>query len=243
MSNSLLYLYEDAENHRLTMSGVTFADFITSIDSKSALLVSGAAFKSIKYSSRTAFHYVEAHEVEQFVQSNDVERFPLNAIDIRSSHSLDILTDVEIAELLFLMHMKRGMPSPFMTSVENEWAYFSEHDGTQATAYLKDWPSIEQVLSTLVQQKIRRELRIPTLSPLTAEIIINLRQLLQKGILIDFTHTRQSMFTRQTTIPVYIAGRYEDMHVLKEDLETKKESIILRGELIHRKKNWSLELR
>jgi hypothetical protein len=51
------------------------------------------------------------------------------------------------------------------------------------------------------------------------------------------------MFTRQTTIPVYIAGRYEDMHVLKEDLETKKESIILRGELIHRKKNWSLELR
>ena len=243
MSNSLLYLYEDAENNRLTMSGVTFADFIMSIGSKSALLVSGAAFKTVKHSSRTAFHYVEAHEVEQFVQSSDVERFPLNAVDIRSSHSLDVLTDVEIAELLFLMHMKRGMPSPFMTAVDNEWAYFSEHDGTQATVYLNDWSTVEQVLSTLLQQKIRRELRVPAASPLTAEIIINLRQLLQEGILIDFTHTRQSMFTRQTTIPIYIAGRYEDMHVLKEDLETKKESIVLRGELIHRKKSWSLELR
>ncbi|OIN67746.1 hypothetical protein BLD48_02570 [Exiguobacterium sp. KRL4] len=242
MSSSLLYLYEDAENHRLTMSGVSFSDFTLSIDSKRPLLVSGAAFKSAKQSFRTAFHYVEGHEVEQFAQSSDVERSPLSTIDIRSSHSLDTLTDVEIAELLFLMHMKRGMPSPFLASVGNEWAYFSEQDSMQATVYLKDWSTIEHVLSLLIQRKIRREFRVLSASPLTAEIIINLRHLLHEGVLIDFANVKQSVFTRQITIPVYVAGRYEDMTVLKEDLDTNKESIVKRGELIHRKKNWIFEL-
>ena len=241
MSNSLLYLYEDAENHRLTMSGVTFADFIVSIDSKRPLLVSGAAFKSAKQSLRTSFHYVEGHEVEQFVQSGEVERFPLSAIDIRSSHSLDTLTDAEIAELLFIMHMKRGMPSPFTSSVENEMVYFSETPGVQANVYLKDWSRIEQILTFLIQRKMRRELRLLS-SPLTAEIIINLRHLLSEGILMDFANAKQSVFTRNISIPVYAAGRYEDMTVLKEDLDSKKESIVKRGELVHRKKNWSLEL-
>lgn len=242
MSSSMLYLYEDEENHRLTMSGVSFSDFVTALDLKRPLLVSGADFKSVKQSFRTGLSYVEAHEINQFSQSTDVVRHPLNAIDIRSSHSLDTLTDAEIAELLFLMHMKRGMPSPFAPTIENEFAYFSESDGLQATVYLKDWSQIERIISIFVQQKIRRELRGLSPFPLTAEILIRVRQLLSKGILIDFANIKRSVFTRQIHIPLYIAGRYEDMNVLREDFESEKESIIPRGELIHRKKNWYFEV-
>ncbi len=243
MSSSMLYFYEDAENHRLTMSGVTFSDFMIALDLKRPLLVSGADFKAVKQSFRTSLNYVEAHEIEQFSASNDVVRHPLNAIDIRSSHSLDTLTDPEVAELLFLMHMKRGMPSPFASSVENEFAYFSEHDGFQATVYLKDWSRIEQILSVLIQRKIRHELRGLSPRPLTAEILIHIRQLLSEGVLIDFANIKRSVFTRQLSIPLYIAGRYEDMAVLKEDFESEKESIIARGEFVHRKKSWDFEVR
>ncbi|WP_294740643.1 hypothetical protein [uncultured Exiguobacterium sp.] len=242
MSSALLYLYEDEENQRLTMSGVHFSDFTAAVDLKRPLLISGSDFKQTKQSFRTMLHYIEAHEIEQFSQSTDIQRHPLIAIDIRSSHSLDVLTDVEIAELLFLMHMKRGTPLPFLDSIENELVYFSEHDGLHASVYLKDWARVEQLIADLVQRKFRQHARSVASIALTAEIMIHIRHLLGEGVLIDFESAKRSVFSRNITIPVYVAGRYEDMSVLHEDFEAEKESILRRGTLVCRKKKWSFEL-
>jgi hypothetical protein len=242
MSSALLYLYEDEENQRLTMSGVHFSDFAAAVDLKRPLLISGSDFKQRKQSFGTMLLYIEAHENEQFSKSTDGQRHPLIAIDIRSSHSLDVLTDVDIAELLFLMHMKHGMPLPFLDSIANELVCFSEHDGLHASVYLKDWARVEQLIADLVQPKFRHHARSVASIALTAEIMIHIRHFLGEGVLIDFESAKRSVFSRNISIPVYVAGRYEDMSVLQEDFEDEKESILRRGTLVCPKKKWSFEL-
>jgi len=69
-----------------------------------------------------------------------------------------------------------------------------------------------------------------------------LRALLPSGVLIYLDKISRSFFSRQLTLPIYVAGRYEDMEVLSEDFEAGKESIVKRGALIYRKKNWIFEV-
>lgn len=242
MSRSLLYLYEDTENQRLTMAGVTLADFLVMSPIHRPLIVSGGKFEQARQSLRTRFSYLEPHELKSFVASQDVEKQPITAIDVRSLQTLDTLTDAEIAEILFLMHMKRGMPSPFLKSVQNEIAYFSEKNGAHSFLYLRHWEQLDQLVAKLLRHKLVIESRLSHIEPVIPEVVRKLRVLLPSGVLIDLDKISRSIFSRQLTLPIYVAGRYEDMEVLSEDFDAGKESIVKRGALIYRKKNWIFEV-
>ncbi|MBR3215463.1 MAG: hypothetical protein IKF69_03290, partial [Exiguobacterium sp.] len=106
---------------------------------------------------------------------------------------------------------------------------------------IRDWSTINHFVQNMLQSKLDRDIRNISFVPIPLPVIDELLDLAPQGLIIDFDHTKRSLFNRQIVISFYVAGRYEDMSVLEEDFDAKKESIALKGQLLYRRRTWQIE--
>lgn len=241
MSKQLFYLKQDRDAQRFTLHGVTLADVIDALSLKRPMIICRTDIKGMRQSSRSRFRYIEAHELSSFSTKYLSNQTTFSAIDFPDYNTLESLSDHEIAEILFLSHMERGIKKPFLDSIDNEIAYFNEANDRHGSLYIRDWSMTNHFVQNILQSKLDRDLRNISFIPIPLAVIDELLTLAPQGLIIDFDHTKRSLFNRQTVISFYVAGRYEDMSVLEEDFDTKKESIALKGHLIYRRRTWQIE--
>lgn len=241
MSKQLFYMKQDRDLQRFTLHGVTLTDVTDALSLTRPMIICRTDIKGMRQATRTRFRYVEAHELASFSSKYLNNQTTFAAIDFPDYHTLESLSDHEIAEILFLTHMERGLKKPFLDSIENEIVYFNEANDRHSSLYLRDWLMVNRLLQNVLQSKLDRDLRNITFTPIPIQVINELLALAPQGLIIDLDHTKRSLFNRQVTISFYVAGRYEDMSVLEEDFDSKKESIALKGQLMYRRKTWQIE--
>lgn len=241
MSKQLFYIKQDRELQRFTLHGVTLTDVVEALSLARPMIICRTDIKGMRQSSRTRFRYIEAHELATFSTKYLNNQTSFTAIDFPDYNLLESLSDHEIAEVLFLSHMERGLKAPFLHSIQNEIAYFNESNDRHSSLYIKDWSTINQFLQSVLQSKLDRDIRNISFVPIPLSVIDEIMALSPQGLIIDFDHTKRSLFNRQVSISFYVAGRYEDMSVLEEDFDAKKESIALKGQLTYRRRTWEIE--
>ncbi|OGX78065.1 hypothetical protein A6395_13935 [Exiguobacterium sp. SH31] len=241
MSKQLFYIKQDRELQRFTLHGVTLTDVVEALSIARPMIICRTDIKGMRQSSRTRFRYIEAHELSTFSTKYLNNQTSFTAIDFPDYNLLESLSDHEIAEILFLSHMERGLKAPFLNSIQNEIAYFNESNDRHSSLYIKDWSTINQFLQSVLQSKLDRDIRNISFVPIPLPVIDEILALSPQGLIIDFDHTKRSLFNRQVAISFYVAGRYEDMSVLEEDFDAKKESIALKGQLTYRRRAWEIE--
>jgi len=210
MSKQLFYMKQDRELQRFTLHGVTLSDVAEALSLARPMIICRTDVKGMRQSTRTRFRYIEAHELATFSSRYLNNQTTFTAIDFPDYHVLESLSDHEIAEILFLSHMERGLKTPFLHSIQNEIAFFNEANDRHSSLYIRDWASINRFLQSVLQSKLDRDIR-------------------------------NISFVPYITISFYVAGRYEDMSVLEEDFDAKKESIALKGQLTYRRRTWEIE--
>lgn len=241
MSKQLFYLKQDRDQQRFTLHGVTLADVTDALSLTRPMIICRTDIKGMRQSSRSRFRYIESHELSSFSTKYLSNQTTFSAIDFPDYNTLESLSDHEIAEILFLSHMERGLKKPFLDSLDNEIAFFNEANDRHSSLYIRDWSAVNQFLQNVLQSKLDRDIRNISFIPIPLAVIDQLLELAPQGLIIDFEHTKRSLFNRQISISFYVAGRYEDMSVLEEDFNAKKESIALKGELIYRRRTWVIE--
>lgn len=241
MSKQLFYIKQDRELQRFTLHGVTLTDVVEGLSLDRPMIICRTDIKGMRQSSRTRFRYIEAHELSTFSTKYLNNQTSFTAIDFPDYNLLETLSDHEIAEILFLSHMERGLKGPFLNSIQNEIAYFNESNDRHSSLYIKDWATIQRFLQSVLQSKLDRDIRNISFVPIPLPVISEILDLSPQGLIIDFDHTKRSLFNRQIAISFYVAGRYEDMSVLEEDFDAKKESIALKGQLTYRRRSWDIE--
>ncbi|WP_114165422.1 hypothetical protein [Exiguobacterium sp. TNDT2] len=241
MSKQLFYIKQDRDLQRFTLHGVTLGDVTEALALARPMIICRTDVKGMRQSSRTRFRYIEAHELSTFSTKYLNNQTSFTAIDFPDYHLLESLSDHEIAEILFFSHMERGLKGPFLNSIQNEIAFFNESNDRHSSLYIRDWSTISQFLQSVLQSKLDRDIRNISFAPIPIPVIDEILALSPQGLIIDFDHTKRSLFNRQVSIAFYVAGRYEDMSVLEEDFDAKKESIALKGQLTYRRRTWEIE--
>ena len=75
-------------------------------------------------------------------------------VDFEDVFSLDTIEGRELAELLYLGHMKRHLSLPFFQNLNNRFAYLTEDDGWYNKIYYRNWSDFYNSLGGIFASKL-----------------------------------------------------------------------------------------
>ena len=257
MSKDILYLNSNIKNCEYIYSGITFDDFIKSLNSKFENMVLLKA-DYIGNSFRKNFEIVEGIENIIKLAKEDIYG-DFSFVDCLKNDSIENLEDMEIAELLYLEHMKYPLNSPFFDTLGNRFVYLSHDNDFYCKLYCKIENDILNMLSYKIQNKLtllicgltskpsdlsfRFTIKNTISKKLGAGIVESilpkkLLNLSERGLLIDFNDIE---FSNNTIIlNLYIIGNTTDMDNIINNKNDYKINATDTLKLIYKGGNWSI---
>ncbi|KRO17260.1 hypothetical protein IV56_GL000380 [Lacticaseibacillus saniviri JCM 17471 = DSM 24301] len=149
----------------------------------------------------TGFNVISGQEaVSTFMRSQEASG--RSWLDYQHGAYLQELTPSEIAELLYLGHMKTHMQSPFYYKLQNNFVVLPLHNA-MTNLYFRHLSAFDFALSSAIRRHLRwaaneqpfwlrlRQQQFPIVPP---ETLKPLRQLMTDGIVFDFSHV---IFSRE----------------------------------------------
>src|SRR5690606_13912669 len=111
-------------------------------------------FNDGHFHMNTKFDYVNQENIKQLITDNVYDYGDFCWLDFDDEEKLDLLSNEEIAELLFLGHMKNHLRAPFYGKLSNRFAYLADEDGLLNKTYYKSWVDFYHVLGTSIALKL-----------------------------------------------------------------------------------------
>jgi len=217
-----LYIYKSLSNDETVLSGIRFCDFIehSPIPINNILLLKGDC---IGEKSWNRFELFEGHEqIAKLKQEDIYSHGDFSFVDYANTGSLHLLTDEQIAELLYFSHMRKPLRSPFFDALRNEFAYLAHDDGWYCKVYCKD----KQVPISILLGKLRvvvQKIVGNDLYTLPAGLVESIYELSSKGLLIELESAPHK--NKAIAIRLYVVGEYENMDILLNNSKQIRTSI------------------
>ncbi|WP_165005217.1 MULTISPECIES: hypothetical protein [unclassified Enterococcus] len=241
-----VYVHIDTTSNAVLTKGLTANDFAASIvHFPQNLLLLDPAASAGEYETHTGLKIIRGTEnIQRFFASsrNKNGSTDLKWIDFSDLTMLKELTPLEISELLYFGHMKTHLHSPFFYKLQNNFVYFDLSDQLSRIyyRYLDEFYRIfANKLSWILSEKInekksffRREIPVEKIS---VELLKNMRNLMQEGIIFSFD--QGGLINGEYHIPIYVIEDY--IWKLKGTRYREEESI---GTLIYHSGNHRWEL-
>jgi len=217
-----IYAKLSPERNEAVFSGIKFVDFIecTPIPIENILLP-----KPVGIGNR----YFKRFELLE--EKNDISKLKLQNIysygdfcfiDYANMESVSELTEEQIAEILYLVHMYKPLKSPFFDALQNNYVYLSHDDGWYCKLYCKE----QQALTSLLLNKLLKsinELCRNTVISLPGDLSEKVAKLSTRGMLLQLEISSQRSKTIErnngVTVKLYEVGEYENMDDLFSNLD------------------------
>jgi hypothetical protein len=129
----------------------------------------------------------------------------LDVLDAESTEALDRLTPQDVAEMLYLSHLKRPIRSPFLDNLNNRFAFLSHDDGWYCKVYFKDPKVFFGAVPHLIENKLQ-DLGVQCGSDDSKSDCGRFQRLSSEGLHFDLTAVRRSGEGR-VEIPVFVFGK------------------------------------
>lgn len=249
METNILYIKMNRTEHHVLSHGITFSDLFNSVPNPiQSVLLLQHKFEDVSLHLRSYFHYIEEDKIKDLAEE-DVSRYgEFSWVDFDNLEALDELEDQEIAELLFMHHMKHPLKSPFFQRMNNRFVYLAQDDGWFNKTYYRNLDDFYDVLALLIMKMVEKEnkhkrmlffKKTVNVEPIDKNTLQELSVLLCEGCAIDTEKVNASR--AKFEIPIYSVGDYWNMDEMREAYENakKKPDVVL----IYNKKEkkWAIQ--
>ena len=219
MKNKPIEIYAKLtpERHEAVFSGIKFSDFIecTPIPVENIL---SPFLICVGGKSHRRFKLLEGRDDIAKLLRRDIYNFgDFGFVDYADTASICQLTEEQLAELLYLMHMFKPLKSQFFDVLQNNYAYLSHDDGWYCKLYCKEQQALLTLLINKVLKSVQQKLG-NTISSLPHDLVENIAMLSLQGLLIQL-HVSEGR-NKAVTIKLYEVGEYEDMNALFNHFES-----------------------
>lgn len=129
-SRDLIYLNVDPSENRIVTYGIEFKEFIYALDRPldNILMLSGY-FSEGEFEFTTNCEYVPKETIPRIINEDVYRLGDFCWVDFEDIDGLRSLKPAEVAELLYLGHMKKPVTSAFFEKLQNRFAYLAHDDG------------------------------------------------------------------------------------------------------------------
>lgn len=212
----IVYIIFNSARNEFIYHGIEFKHFILSIkEPVPNILLLKHNFSGDDYQPNLKLTYVKSEDMGQLMDDNIYQYGDFSWLDFKELPSLEILTPIEIAEILYFGHMGKPIDSPFNSKLKNRFAYYSHDDGWFNKIYCRNVNEFTNVLSNYIAFRLS-EIAGININPLEDIISNEILKWAETGILIDFRMMEKNSFK----IPLYRIGKHYDIDELCNNLDS-----------------------
>jgi len=231
----ILYVNADLAKNEFYYTGVEFREFIEYVHIENLILLKANYFgeRSVK-----RFEVIEGQEQLKSLAMDDIYNYgDFCFVDYQARADVQQITNMQVAELLYLAHMYEPLTTPFFDLLQNQFAYLAHDDGWFCKLYCRSNEDFVKVFEgkifSFVNKKSKRKLH-----PLDDNLRKEILGLFETGILIDADEIVASR--TGVEIKVYMIGKSTDMDGILNNLERLKREAREIKKLRFSKQKWSI---
>ncbi|WAA09256.1 hypothetical protein [Fervidibacillus albus] len=224
-NSTIIYLFVNRHDHYVVSHGISFQDFVwnLNIPLRHILLLSNR-FDESEYHLHTQLDYVSSDQLPNLLKKDARQFGDFCWVDFEDVFDLDELDGHELAELLYLGHMKRHLVSPFYKKLNNRFAYLTSNDGWMNKIYFQNWNDFYTCLGSMIPYKMKGiqlnglfgAFRKKKEYPFIEKVILQqLNSLMTEGLVISFQSVSPSR--NQLAFPFFVVGDFYDMEEMLEN--------------------------
>ena len=218
-SRDIVYMHVQSTGRFVITSGMRFREFASSLEKPlNHVLLLKHNYDDTEFNLNVSLDYVVDENVAKLVKE-DIRSFgDFCWVDFREESSLDDLDGMELAELLYLGHMKNHLKQPFFSKLQNQFVYLAQDDGWFSKVYYRSMAAYYRMLGKLLAIKfeeikmdrawfgLRKKRGLP---PVPVEVLSGLSNMLSEGLVFSFKNAIQSR--TKIEIPVWVVGDFTNM--------------------------------
>ena len=226
-ARELIYVCMNHLDQYVLSYGIEFAEFLKGIPVQPPnLLLLRHKFDEGHFNMHTLLDYVDHESLNKLAVSDVYGYGDFCWIDFEDEEDLNQLSGQEIAELLYLSHLKEHLRPPFYSKLDNKFAYLAHDDGWKNKTYYKTWTDFYTMLGAVISEKLNgqnekslfsrwRKKHIPTIP---IEVLHTFSGNMREGIVISLEKAERNR--SQIEIPVWLMGDFYDMDEMYESYES-----------------------
>ena len=223
-SKDILYIFVNAHDHNVISSGINFPTFYHSLKKppNNMLLLKHKQLDS-EFHMQIQLPYVTEEHVQSWTEHDFPKMGEFCWVDFDDIINLDMLSGQDLAELLYLSHLKKHLNLPFFQTLNNRYAYLTENDGWLNKIYYRYWPDFYNVLSGALSKKLSESKadkpligfwRKKTYPSIAVSALQHLNKVLTEGVVFSFHSVRQGRGSIE--IPFWVVGDFYDVYEMME---------------------------
>ncbi len=218
-NRDLLYVHLNDRDQYVLSYGIEFFEFARSLsDSLNHLLLLKHRYEDGDFNRHTLFQYVQEDGVEKLVADNVNAYGDFCWIDFEEIEALNVLSGQEIAEILYLGHIKHHLKLPFYNQLGNRFVYLAHEDGWFNKTYYRNFNDFFRMLGNVLAGKlgelkpektllgIRKKKSYPSVGK---EILKSLTPALKEGAVFSLKNMEQNR--NRIEIPIWVIGDFSNM--------------------------------
>jgi hypothetical protein len=245
----LVYVHLNENGQYVISYGVEFAEFAQALPrSLNHLLLLKHMYEDGEYNRHTMLEYVTRDRIGKLAQDNIYGYGDFCWIDFEEIDGLDELSGMEIAELLYIGHLKQHLKVPFYNKLGNRYVYLSRDDGWFNKTYFRHMNDFYRMLGEVIPVKLSEMKLEKTLiglrkkrsyPPINLDIILSLTKFMREGAVFSLRNALQSR--TRIEIPIWVIGDFDNMDDMFDEFEQmKREKFDAKLVFEKRTREWSL---
>jgi hypothetical protein len=239
----LIYIHHNNFEQYVITYGIEFKEFMGAIPPKlKNLLLLKHRFNDAEFNMHTLLEFVPSEKINMLIEDGVYGYGNFCWVDFTEVDGLNELSGQELAELLYLGHIKQHLKPPFYQKLGNRFAYLAHDDGWFNKVYYRDMDDFYSLLGEVVGKKmsqldtkrtlfgIKKSRLFPSVSGRTMS---QLSHLIKEGMVISLK--KREEIRQKVEIPMWILGDYIDMDDMYEQA-LQIESDPCHAKLVYEKK-------
>ncbi|MBS4205310.1 hypothetical protein [Lederbergia citrea] len=226
VGRELIYVHMNNSDHFVLSYGIEFSEFIKGIPVQIPnVLLLRHKFEEGHFNMHTKLDYADSDMIRKLLVENVYGYGDFCWIDFEDEEHLDQLSGQEIAEILYLGHLKDHLRLPFYGKLSNRFAYLAGDDGWCNKIYYRSWNHFYMMLGQVISTKINgqkekfvfglwKKKAVPAVPP---EILHPFSNYMKEGLAFSIEKAVKSR--QQIEIPVWVIGDFYDMDAMYEEYE------------------------
>lgn len=247
----IIYLFVNTVDHNTITSGISLRAFINALPNPPAnLLLLKYQFEEAEVHLATQLSYVSLEQLNKLISSERHSHSEYCWIDFEDLFNLDTIEGQELAELLYLGHLKKHLKLPFYQTLNNRFVYLTDNDSWMNKVFYRNWQDFYIILSSVLSNKLS-EMKLDksivgfwkkkNYPPIDTALLRQLNPLLTEGIVISYANINQTR--GQIEIPIWIVGDFFNMDemadVYEERSKNKPDGLLIFDKKL---KSWSIKI-
>ena len=152
-----LYVHMNDVEHFVIYSGLTFKQFVTSVEPMKNILLLKHAYEDGSFNMHTQFDFVANEDMADFIKKESDFKSDLCWVDFMAEKNVNELTPFEQAELLYLSHKREPLATPFFNKLQNRYAYYSSVADKMTKVYYRFIGDSEILIANFFNRMIREK--------------------------------------------------------------------------------------